>query len=416
MTEATMAHDTERPARPDDQVMLLEYLVVMWRYRWLVLGFALVLTLSVMVYMSVFAPFSYLATATILSPKETGASGALGGLLGGASEIVSQVGSLWGAGSVAPNRDQFVGVLRSRRLAKMAVEKFDLRKRYELPVMDDAIKELQTNRMEITVTREGVIAIAVEDRDPYIAASIANFFVNELDRLVTAYNTTEAGRTREFMTLQLAKARANLSDAEEHVRRFQEKNRAIVLQDQTRGAIDAVARLKAEIIAADVQLQVMRTWMTDASPDVQAQMKKMDEMKRYVAQLQYGEEVPRRNVNGKASRDEDFHVPFAKVPEVGLDLARLTREMKVQEAVVQLLVTQFEQAKLTEEKDLPTVRVLDTALPPDRHAKPKFILFTIITLAAGFFIGGLLPFGVEYLKRLRRAWPAAEAEVAASRT
>jgi uncharacterized protein involved in exopolysaccharide biosynthesis len=412
MTEATVTPPATRKAQPDDEVALLDYLVILWRSRWLVIGFCFVLTVSVMVYMSVFAPFSYLATASILSPKETGAGGMLGGLLGAAGgDAAAGLSSLAGAGSVstAPNRDQFVGVMRSRRIARAAVEKFDLRKRYELPLMDDAIKELTTNRMDITVTREGVIVVTIEDRDPYIAADIANFFVNELDRLVTAYNTTEAGRTRGFMTAQLAKARTNLAEAEQQLRRFQERNQAILLQDQTRGAIDAVVRLKAEVIAADVQLQVMRTWMTDASPDVQSQVRKIDEMKRYLADLQHGDEGPRRGANAKATRDQDFHVPFAKVPAVGLEMVRLTREMKVQEAVVQLLTQQFEQAKLTEEKDLPTVRVLDAALPPEKHAKPKFLVFTILTFLGSIFIGTFLPFGVEYLRRLRRAWPQAEA-------
>ncbi|MEX2229323.1 MAG: GNVR domain-containing protein [Dehalococcoidia bacterium] len=408
MSEATMTPRPTAETRPDDEVPLLEYLVVLWRFRWLVGGFCLVFTVSAMAYLSLAAPFSYLATATILSPRETGPGGMLGGLLGG-GDAASGLSSLSGSVSAAPNRDQFVGVMRSRRISMAAVEKFDLRKRYELPLMDDAVKELTTKRMDISITREGVIAVAVEDGDPYIAAAIANFFVNELDRVVTAYNTSEAGRTRGFMTEQLGKARTSLAQAEQQLRRFQERNQAILLQDQTRGAIDAAARLKAEVIAADVQLQVMRTWLTDASPDVQSQLRKIDEMKRYLADLQYGDEAPRRGVNATAGRDQDFHVPFAKVPGVGLELIRLTREMKVQEAVVQLLIQQFEQAKLTEAKDLPTVRVLDAAAPSDKHSKPKFLLFTILTFVGSAFLGTLLPFAVEYARRISRAWPDAEA-------
>jgi uncharacterized protein involved in exopolysaccharide biosynthesis len=418
MTDTTVPSTGPAPGASDDEMRIVDYLVVLYRGRWLVIAFCFTTVVAAMVYMSVFAPFEYLATASVLPPKETGATGLLGSVLGSAGgEMAGQLGVLSGA-SAAPNRDQFMGVLKSRTVFRAVVEKFKLRERYQLPILDDAVVQLQKNA-DISYDREGVITVSVMDTDPYIAAAIANFFVSELDRLVTAYNTTEAGRTRGFMTLQLAKAKAALSEAEEGVRKFQEKNRAIVLHDQTRGAIDAAVRLKAEIIAAEVQLQVMRTWMTDASPDVIAQVRRIDEMKRYLADMQYGDEVyaRKRSANGRngavaTGRDEDFHVPFAKVPEVGLELARLTREAKIQEAVVTLLTQQYEQARLGEARDLPTVRVLDVARPPDKHYKPKFLMWSIIAFAGSLFIGALLPFGVEHVRRLRRAWPSA---LAASR-
>ena len=414
MTDTTATPIPTAPASANDEASIVDYLVVLWRARWLVIIFTSVCLVAAMVYMSIFAPLVYLATASVLPPKETGASGLLGSVLGGTSEMAGQVASLSGV-SASPNRDQFMGVLRSRRVFRAAVEKFNLQQRYELPIMDDAVVQLEKNS-EISYDREGVIFVAIMDTDPHIAAAIANFFVGELDRLVTAYNTTEAGRTRGFMTAQLAKAKAGLSEAEDSLRKFQERHQAIVLQDQTRGAIDAAVRLKAEIMAAEVQLQVMRTWMTDVSPDVIAQVRRIEEMKRYLGDIQYGEDVyTRRSTangkNGKTAngRDGDFHVPFAKVPEVGLELARLTREAKIQEAVVTLLTQQYEQARLGEARDLPTVRILDVARPPDKHYKPKFLMWSAITFVASMFIGALLPFGIEHVRRLRRAWPAAMA-------
>src|SRR5207244_11602846 len=111
----------------------------------------------------------------------------------------------------------------------------------------------------------GVITIQVEDIDPRVAAEITNFYVSELDRLVAKYGTSEAGRQREFISEQLARASAQLATTEETLRRFQEKNRAVVLQEQTRGAIEAAAPLKGVIMALEVQLQVMRQFANEAS-------------------------------------------------------------------------------------------------------------------------------------------------------
>ena len=71
-------------------------------------------------------------------------------------------------------------------------------------------------------------------------------------------------------------------------------------------------------------------------------------------------------------------VPFARVPRVGLDLARLTREAKVQQTVFELLTQQYEQAKIAEARDSPIVQVLDRAVPAEWKSKPKTTLNTAL--------------------------------------
>src|SRR4030095_10151528 len=93
-----------------------------------------------------------------------------------------------------------------------------------------------------------------EEIDPQAAENMAHFYVERLDQFVGQFGVGEAGRQRTFLTGQIARARIELDAAEESLRRFQESNKAIVLQEQTRGAIDAAARLKAEIMAGQVQL------------------------------------------------------------------------------------------------------------------------------------------------------------------
>src|SRR5262249_46464826 len=159
-------------------------------------------------------------------------------------------------------------------------------------------------------------SVRVEDTDPALAAQMANYQMELLDQLVTQFNTGEAGRQRGYLTEQLAKARVGLNTAEETLRHFQEQNRAIVLQDQTKGAIEAAARLKGEIMAGEVQLQVMRNFATDANPEIVSLRRRLAEMNRQLIEMQYGE-AGARGANGAR---RDYTVPFAKVPEVGLEL------------------------------------------------------------------------------------------------
>jgi nucleoside-diphosphate-sugar epimerase len=173
----------------------------------------------------------------------------------------------------------FVSILKSRRIAQAVVDKFALTARYRARFPEDAIRRLQ-DLTQIVVTKEGVIVVRIEDTDPKVAAEMANFYVDQLDRLVARFNTGEAGRQRGFVTEQLARAKGDLGAAEEALRSFQERNRAVVLQEQTKGAIDVAARLKGEIMAAEVQLQVLRNFATDANPDIVVISRRIDQMKR----------------------------------------------------------------------------------------------------------------------------------------
>src|SRR5262249_23841341 len=169
-------------------------------------------------------------------------------------------------------------------------------------------------------------------------ADTANPYVDQLDQLVVHFGTGDAGRQRGFLAEQLARAKVSLDGAEDELRRFQEKNRAVALQEQTKGAIETAARLKGEIMATQVQLRVMRSFATEANPELWALRRRLDEMNRQFAQMQYGEEAQRGTTQDK--RRGEYGVPIVRVAEVGVELARLTREVKVQETLVVLLTQQ----------------------------------------------------------------------------
>src|SRR5437899_10880744 len=134
----------------------------------------------------------------------------------------------------------------------------------------------------------------------------------------------------------------------------------------------------------------MRNFATETNPEVVAVRRKVEEMTRQLARMQYGDNVGQRRESG------DFVVPFARVPEVALELARLTREVKVQETLVTLLTQQLEQARIAESKDIPVVQVLDRAVPPERHSRPRLGLNLTIAFVVSLFLGVFLAFVAEY--------------------
>ena len=392
----------------DEEINLLDYWRVIRKRGRMILGLVLVPVLAVGVYTYFFATKIYESRAAILAPKESGGGGASGvaaALLNssGAGQLLGGLGGLLGGGGT--NRDTFVAILKSRSMAADLVDRFGLEKYYEAKYRDQAIKMLQ-DVTEITVSKEGVIAVVVEDKSPKLAADIANAYITNLDRLFARLGTTDASRQRAFVADRLETTERALRRAEEALRHFQETNKAIVLTEQSRSAIESAARVRGQIAAAEVQLEVARSFATENNPDVVALKRQVSEMKRQLAQMEYGKglELSSENVSAGQERRE-FHVPFTMVPELGMALIRLTREMKIQETVFQLLTAQFEQAKIAEARDTPTVQVLDRAGPADRPSKPSTRLNAAIAGVLSLLLSLLLAFFLEHLERIRRLAP-----------
>lgn len=60
---------------------------------------------------------------------------------------------------------------------------------------------------------------------------------------------------------------------------------------------------------------------------------------------------------------------------------QLRKELEIQHIIYEFLSQQYEQAKLEEARDTPTIQILDKAKPPYRKHSPKRLF---IILAAGF--------------------------------
>ncbi|MBK9112730.1 MAG: hypothetical protein IPM88_13910 [Nitrospira sp.] len=81
-----------------------------------------------------------------------------------------------------------------------------------------------------------------------------------------------------------------------------------------------------------------------------------------------------------ASPGERLHPAMVTVPDLALQYGRLFRELKVQETLYALLTSQYEQAKIAEARDTPTVQVLDPPVPADKRTRPRVVLLNVAVL------------------------------------
>jgi tyrosine-protein kinase Etk/Wzc len=385
----------------EEEVNLLDYWRVVRKHLRLIIVLYITAVLATMGY-SLWTPKIYESTATILAPDERGVR-SLGLATALATSGVAQAVPGLSMPSLTPQRDIFVSILKSRTMGQDVVQRFDLQEHFQVPFLSDAIRRL-SGMTTVTLSKDGVISVKVQETDPQLAAELANFYVAHLDQMISRLATTEASKQRVFIADRLSETERELRRAEEALRQFQETNKVIALQEQARGAVETAAHLKGEIMASEVQLEVMRKFATEANPEVVKLKQRIQEMKRHLSGMQYGKVwvLPAENHNPGEPRHE-IHIPFAQVPELVIELARLMRDVKVQETVYTLLTQQLEQAKIAEARDMPTVQALDKAVPADRKSKPKTTFNMAVAGITSLFVGILLAFFLEYVAGVKQS-------------
>lgn len=88
---------------------------------------------------------------------------------------------------------------------------------------------------------------------------------------------------------------------------------------------------------------------------------------------------------------------MANFPRKEMDLARLTREQRVAEEIYVMLLTKYEEMRITEAMKVANIQRLDDARLPTRPVKPRKMLNTLIAGFLGLFVGVGVAFLIEFL-------------------
>lgn len=387
-------NQTNQTTQSEEEVNLLDYWRVIVKRRRLVAGLCLSAVLTALV-VSLLMPKIYESTATLLPQLESKEAGGLGALLAatGAGGAAQGLGiSL--PGMPATPTDIFVAMLKSRIMEDDVIEMFNLKELFNEKTMQDTRKELENNT-RITVSKEKVIKITVEATNPQLAADMANFYASNLDRLNRTVNVGKAGQNRAFIERRLAETHVNLVKAEEALKDFQTQNKTVAVEAQSKAMIEAAAMIQGQITAQEVQLQVMRSYLSPDNPELTRVRSGIEELNKQLHLLESGK-------GGKGMLPGNrLHPAMVTVPGLALEYGRHLRQLKVQETLYTLLTSQDEQAKLAEARDTPTVQVLDPAVPAEKKSKPRIGLNMIIAGVLALFVGIFLAFFLEYLGRIR---------------
>lgn len=327
-------------------------------------------------------PKRYESTTRLMPPDNQSSSGMAmmaafvgmgsgSGTSKGPAGLSSLAGDLLG---IKNSGDLFIGILRSRTVADRLIERFDLRQVYGDKYWQDARNELAKNTGISEDRKSGVISITVTDRDAKRVAKIAQAYVEELDRLVAQVSTSSARRERIFIEQRLSGVKQDLNNVSQEFSDYASKNTTLDITAQGKAMLEGAARLQGELIAAQSELEGLEQIYTANNVRVRSVSARVDELKRQLSKLG-GDST---NMGPENSGAAEPLPSIRKLPLLAVRWEDLYRETKIQETVYELLTQQYELAKIQEAKEIPVVKVLDSADVPERKSFPPRILIGLM--------------------------------------
>ena len=374
--------------------LFLEFLVVVIKHRWFLFWFVLVITVSSTMY-ALLSPKWYVATTSVLPAEKTDFLGGLSGL----SSLVGNFSSAKGLSALTGNSGfaKYMAILKSATIVDDVVNKYDLQNEYDMQntYFDKVVKAFYSN-MEVTIQDDGDLTLSIYDKNPQKAANIANYMIERLNELNTKLATTNARANREFIEKRYIENVDTINSLENAMKNFQEKYGVLAVPEQIDATVKAMSTIYSELAQKEIAYNVIKRSYGDNSPLAKSAQIEVEEIKSKINSL---------NSGNKDSKEVNLLIPFKKAPELAYKYLKIYKDLEIQYKILGIVQPMYEQAKVEEVRNTPSVLVLDKASPPDRKAKPKGSLYAILSFIISMGVGLFIIFTKEILNKYKLLSP-----------
>lgn len=368
--------ETTKPAKA---LGLSDYLYIIYKWKRFFL-FSMFIVLGLTTLIVFLLPVSYKATAVVMIPPDNSGFGGLSTLIGGGKNSTLSMGAkLFGVTSTS--EDMILGLLNSRTALSQVLEKYKLANYYE--VKDNFDKLLRSFKADLLFEPNayGMIEINVNNENPKTAAEIANYFTNLLDSLNIKISSETARNNRVFIEKRYLKNVGDLQNAEDSMFRFQKKYGIFAVPQQLEVAVKAAAEVERELTAKEIAAHFAELQFGKNSPQHKMVLEEVRILKGKVIELKNAD---------KLSETTNVLFPFSKIPQMTLQYYRIFREIEIQSSIMEIILPMYEQAKVEENKSIPTITIIDKAYPPTLKDKPKRLMMIIGIGSLFFFVTTLI--------------------------
>ncbi|MDD2228267.1 MAG: Wzz/FepE/Etk N-terminal domain-containing protein [Candidatus Cloacimonetes bacterium] len=278
----------------------------------------------------------------------------------------------------------FITVLQSRSFSEEVIRKyklipyFNLHDPDSLLNMDFALQKLSNNVMSIGVDdTNGLISIKAATKNKQLSKDIVEHYLARLDKYNRSQKITQGKLNREFLEIRVKETRAILDSLIAVNRKFQEDNKAIDLETQARGILESYASLVAEKMKLEIELELNKSTYGATSPILKDLNLKLGSISSQIKSLENSGKVPKA----------EYLLDISKIPGMSSQYAQIKMNRQIYQTVYEYLYPQYEAARLTELRDMPTIEILDMPRLAGKRDSPRRAMICILSTLLAFVLG-----------------------------
>lgn len=379
-----MNEPAKKPARFGDYM----YILYKWK-KFIIINLIIVAILSITY--SLLIPLQFKATATVMIPPETQTGfGGLSSLLGGKSSLAAMGSRMFGLTNAS--EDVLLGIINSRSALVKVINEFNLVDYYEISDgnMDKVLKAFR-NDISADPNEFGMIDFSVINEEPEVCAAIANYMVKLVDSLNIKFNIERARNNRGFIEQRYLQNISDLKKAEDSLYKFQKKYGIVVVPEQLEVTVKAAAEIETQLFKKEVEAYFIEQTYGKNSMQYLGVAAEIDLLKQRVQELKNSKDL---------SSGSNILYPFKQMPNIAIEYLRVFREVTIQESILEIVLPMYEQAKVEEQKSIPTILLIDQAVPPQLKYSPKRAVIVLgLLFLFSFFLIPTIFWGERVLNR-----------------
>jgi len=389
------------------EVSLLDLLVIMAEERRFIAKVTVLFAAVAIIYTLLATPI-YKSTVQIMPPDGGAKSGAAAML------AASGLGELAG-GIGATTADTIVGITKSNSVLDRIIDRFDLQNRQAEGMISRLLRaalpepgepklrtrvraSLSDNIQSAADKKTSIISVSVSDTSPDMAMKLAGAVFEETLGVMQNIAVTPSAQQRLFLEGQIKQSGEDLMKAERDFIAYQKKTGMIGLGGAP-SDLAALSSLQARVVAKEIELKSARRFATEANP----QIKRLEA--EYAAIKKQFEEN-----RASAGTKPLSGVGLSRLPEASAEYADLFREYKFRESLFQILLRQYESAKIRESQEPLVIQVLSPPTKPEIRSYPQRKKIVVLATLLGIFIGIFAAF-IRHFLRVSSADPETASKI-----
>lgn len=331
-------------------------------------------------------PRTFSSTTSILPPDESSVSNT------GLSSLIQNVsgGMPLSGNSMTGKASIYKYILKSRENVDYIINKLELKKLPQFKKFDDLdLNFIISSSINVDADRNGMMFVTTFLNTPYfsnmmqdqetakLASDIANISIEGLDVLNRKLNNSKAVRKLEFISKVLDEKNAALDSLDITLEKFMNVNKVLSIDKQTSATIGNAVEVGSELARAEIDLKLKQQEYENNSPIITALQQKISSLRQQYMDIQSG---------GLVNNDK-YSLPLNNVANLARQYQILIRDQKILEQLKLYLETQKYQEAIQAESDVPTIEVLDKAIPLKTRVSPsRSVMLTTSIIISTIFI------------------------------